>query len=98
MKRKTYMVVAICFSIPIFMLTLFLDYIQSMVFTFTDIFILTAVFIFLTAYLLIVKKVIIYWQGMTEEIAEKIKNNPEDEKKVIKVSKIAGCIYCKLSL
>lgn len=51
-----------------------------------------------SAYLLIVKKSYNLLAGMTEELAEEIKNNPEEEKKMIKAAKILGYIFIIVAL
>ena len=90
MKRKSYIVIMLVIMFIIILLSETLGhnkYEKIFIFNFS-----LSIWFFYTGYLLIVKKSYNLLAGMTEEKAIEIKNNYEEEKKVIKTAKIVGYI------
>lgn len=98
MKRKTYIIIILsitfisCVFVHIYDNTRYENLVISIING------TLAVFFLYTAYLLIVKKSYNLLAGMTEKLAEEIKNNLEEEKKFIKKSKIVGYIFIIFAL
>ena len=90
MKRKSYIVIMLVIMFIIILLSETLGhnkYEKIFIFNFS-----LSIWFFYTGYLLIVKKSYNLLAGMPEEKAIEIKNNSEEEKKVIKTAKIVGYI------
>lgn len=98
MKRKTYIIISLVITFILCVLVHIYDNTkyENLV---GGIFLGGMAIIFLyTSYLLIVKKSYNLLAGMTEEKAARIKNNPEEEKKVIELAKTAGYIFIFVGL
>ncbi|MGX7085303.1 hypothetical protein [Gemella bergeri] len=96
MKRKTYIIIMLITAFILFILCLLAQVFDNT--KYENIVIIIVYFTLLiwflyTAYLLIVKKSYNLLAGMTEEKAAKIKNNPKEEMKVIKLAKMVGYIF-----
>lgn len=97
MKRKIYAIIVLIITIPQFVLIYVYDNTKYENLVLSINLILIALLFLLTSYLLIVKKSYNILAGMTEELAEKIKNNPEEEKNYKKIKNcwlyIYNCIF-----
>lgn len=98
MKRKTFIISVLIFTIISGLLVFICDNTRYENLISAIIQGTMAIILLYSAYLLIVKKSYNLLAGMTEELAEEIKNNPEEEKKIIKTAKIVGYIFTIFAL